>query len=75
MAFRYSTEFRDKICRRLLDGDRVEDLVHELEVSAQTLYRWKKRALIDAGLRSASRASNPTSCSVLVGASRTSRAS
>ena len=75
MAFRYSTEFLDKSCRRLLDSEPVEDLVHELEVSAQTFYLWKKQALIDAGLRSASEASNPTSCSVLLGASRTSRAS
>ena len=44
MAFRYSTVFRDKVCQRLLDGERVEDLAHEFEVSAQTLYRWKKQA-------------------------------
>lgn len=37
MAFRYSTEFLDKSCRRLLDSEPVEDLVHELDVSAQTL--------------------------------------
>ncbi len=75
MAFRYSTDFRDEVCRRLLGGERVEDLAGEVEVSAQTLYRWKKQALIDAGLRSASRASNLTSCSELVSASRTSRVS
>ncbi len=51
MAFRYSTVFRDKVCQRLLDGERVEDLANEFEVSAQTLYRWKKQALIDAGLK------------------------
>lgn len=51
MAVRYSTVFRNKVCRRLLDGERVEDLAHECEVSAQTLCRWKNQALIDAGLR------------------------
>ena len=50
-AFRYSTDFRDEVCRRLLGGERVEDLAGEVEVSAQTLYRWKKQALIDAGLK------------------------
>ena len=44
MAFRYSTVFRDKVSRRLLDGERVGDLAHELEASAQTLFRWKKQA-------------------------------
>lgn len=51
MAFRYSTVFRDAICRRLLDGERVEDLAHECDVSVQTLYRWKRQALIDAGIK------------------------
>ena len=35
----------------MLDGERPEDLAEELEVSAATLYRWKKQALIDAGRR------------------------
>jgi transposase-like protein len=51
MAFRYSTVFRDAMCRRLLDGERVEDLAHECDVSVQTLYRWKSQALIDAGIK------------------------
>ena len=51
MAFRYSTDFRDEVCRRLLGGECVDDLAGEVEVSAQTLYRWKKQALIDAGLK------------------------
>ena len=33
MAFRYSMVFRDKVCRRLRDGERVENLAHELEVT------------------------------------------
>lgn len=51
MAFRYSTVLRDTACRRLRDGERVEDLAHEFEVSAQTLYRWKRQVLIDAVLK------------------------
>ena len=34
---------------RMLAGERPEELADELEVSAATLYRWKKQALIDAG--------------------------
>jgi transposase len=35
----------------MLADERVEDLANELGVSAATLYRWKKQALIDAGRR------------------------
>ena len=49
--FRYSTAFRQEACERMLAGERVEGLADELEVTAATLYRWKKQALIDAGLR------------------------
>ena len=51
MAFRYSTVCRDELCRRLVEGERVEDLALESEVSVHTLYRWKKQALIDAGVK------------------------
>jgi transposase-like protein len=33
----------------MLDGERPEELAEELKVSAATLYRWKKQALIDSG--------------------------
>jgi transposase len=49
MAFRYPTAFRESACRRMLAGERPEDLADELEMSAATLYRWKHQALIDAG--------------------------
>ena len=49
MAFRYPTRFREAACERMLDGERPEELAEELKVSAATLYRWKKQALIDAG--------------------------
>jgi transposase-like protein len=35
----------------MLAGERPEDLADELGMSAATLYRWKKQALIDAGRR------------------------
>jgi transposase-like protein len=35
----------------MLAGDKVKDLVAELGVSEQTLYRWRRQALIDAGQR------------------------
>src|ERR1035441_6246543 len=49
MAFRYPTRCREAACDRMLDGERPEELAEELEVSAATLYRWKRQALIDAG--------------------------
>ena len=51
MAFTYSTPFREAACERMLAGERVEELAEELGVSAATLYRWKKQALIDVGRR------------------------
>ena len=49
MAFRYPTPLRVAAWERMLDGERPEELAEELKVSAATLYRWKKQALIDAG--------------------------
>jgi transposase-like protein len=33
----------------MLAGERVEEVAEELDVSAATLYRWKRVALIDVG--------------------------
>jgi transposase len=49
MAFRYPTPLREAASERMLAGERPEELADELGVSAATLYRWKKQALIDAG--------------------------
>jgi len=49
MAFRYPTSFREAACKRMLAGERVEELAEELEIAAATLYRWKRLAMIDAG--------------------------
>lgn len=49
MGFSYPMQFRDEACRRMLEGERVEELAVELDVAAGTLYRWKHQALVDAG--------------------------
>ena len=49
MAFRYSASVREAACRRMLAGERVEEVAGDLEMSAATLYRWKLQALIDVG--------------------------
>ena len=49
MAFRYPTTFREAACERMLQAERPEELADEPEVSAATLYWWKKQALIDTG--------------------------
>jgi transposase-like protein len=43
----------------MLDGERPEDLAEELEVSAATLYRWKKQALIDVGRKQGAKSYEP----------------
>jgi transposase len=49
MAFRYPASFREAACKRMLDGERPEELADESGASTSTLYRWKKQAVIDAG--------------------------
>jgi transposase-like protein len=43
MAFSYSTSVREAA------GERVEEVAEGLEISAATLYLWKRQALIDVG--------------------------
>jgi len=59
MPFTYSTSFREAACVRLVAGERPEELHGELKVATATLYRWKKQALIDAGLRSGTKSFEP----------------
>lgn len=49
MPFRYSSEFRRRVCERMLAGEAVKELAAELSVSDATLYKWRRQALIDAG--------------------------
>ena len=43
----------------MLDGERPEELAEELKVSAATLYRWKRQALIDAGRKPGAKSYEP----------------
>ena len=49
MPRHYPAELRRRTCERMLAGEAVKDLVGELAISAHTLYRWRRQALIDAG--------------------------
>ena len=49
MPFQYSTEFRLRVCDRLLDGDSVKSLADEFSISVHTLYKWRRQARIDGG--------------------------
>jgi transposase len=51
MPRHYPAELRRLTCERMLAGEAVKDLVAELGISAHTLYRWRRQALIDAGER------------------------
>lgn len=50
MPKRYSRESRRAVCERLVAGENVISLSEELQISQATLFRWKRQALIDAGL-------------------------
>ena len=49
MPRHYPAEVRRAACERMLAGEAVKDLVDELGVTMETLYRWRRQALIDAG--------------------------
>ena len=49
MPFHYASEFRREVCARLLAGESVKDLADQLSVSMNTLYKWRRQALIDVG--------------------------
>jgi len=51
MPRHYPAELRHRACERMLAGETVKDLVDELDVPMETLYRWRRQALIDAGQR------------------------
>jgi len=51
MPRHYPHELRRRTCERMLKGEAIKDLVVELGISEATLQRWKRQALIDAGLR------------------------
>lgn len=49
MPFHYAPEFRRGVCERLLAGESVARLSAELSVSPNTLYNWRRQALVDVG--------------------------
>jgi transposase-like protein len=51
MPRHYPAELRRRTCERMLAGEAVKDLVVELGISNETLYKWRRQALIDAGQR------------------------
>jgi transposase len=51
MPRHYPAEFRRRACERMLAGEAVKDLSQELAIDSGTLYKWRRQAYIDAGLR------------------------
>jgi transposase len=49
MPRQYPAELRRQICARMLEGERIDKLKEEFEISEYTLYRWRRQARIDAG--------------------------
>ena|SRR2546426_4681226 len=51
MPRHYPAELRRRTCERMVAGEAVKDLAAELGIAGETLYRWRRQALIDAGQR------------------------
>jgi transposase len=51
MPRHYPVELRRRACERMLAGEAVKDVAEELDVPIETLYRWRRQALIDTGQR------------------------
>jgi transposase len=51
MPRHYPAELRRRACERMLAGEAVKDVADELDIPIETLYRWRRQALIDAGQR------------------------
>jgi transposase-like protein len=51
MPRHYPPEVRREACERMLAGEAIKDLVDELGITIETLYRWRRQALIDTGQR------------------------
>jgi len=50
MPMQYPVDVRRRLCERMLKGEVVQRLAEETSISTYTLYRWRRQALIDAGL-------------------------
>jgi transposase len=49
MPDEYSSQYREMVLVQVRAGRSVHDLAEGLEVSAATIFRWKKQDKIDAG--------------------------
>lgn len=47
----YPAEFRPKILDLLADGKSVASIAHDLDVSDQTIYSWRRQDRIDRGVQ------------------------
>jgi transposase len=47
----YSAEFRRKVLDRLANGHSVASVAHDLDLSDQTIYNWRRQDRIDRGLQ------------------------
>ena len=46
----YSAEFRRRVLDRLAEGHSVASVAHDLDLSGQTIYNWRRQDRIDRGL-------------------------
>ena len=51
MPRHHLAEVRRSACERMLAGEPVKEVAEDLGVSFNTLYKWRRQALIDAGQR------------------------
>ena len=49
MPRRYPAEFRRKVLDMVAAGRPVAQVAHDLDISAQTIYTWRRQQLIDSG--------------------------
>lgn len=47
----YPAEFRRKVLDLLAEGRSVASVAHDLDVSDQTIYRWRRQDRIDRGIQ------------------------
>lgn len=47
----YPAEFRHKVLDLLADGKSVASIAHDLDISDQTIYSWRRQDRIDRGLQ------------------------
>ena len=47
----YSAEFRRRLLDRLAEGHSVASVAHDLDLSDQTIYNWRRQDRVDRGLQ------------------------